>query len=134
MAELLKEHWSATFSNKDVDFKDIDSWWKEDGYSFTKDGPNPSLQDPAPPPIPNHTWALTVEHVEKAIRYSNDSSPGPDGIPYTAWRVLIKTSKHIIFDVSREIELEGPSSPLPDDFNWSFLCCLPLKPAGDTEQ
>eukprot|EP00972_Heterocapsa_arctica_P090036 13283256-Heterocapsa_arctica.AAC.1 len=30
--------------------------------------------------------------------------------------------------------MEGPSSPLPDDFNWSFLCCLPNKPAGGTEQ
>eukprot|EP00972_Heterocapsa_arctica_P025927 3816056-Heterocapsa_arctica.AAC.1 len=32
------------------------------------------------------------------------------------------------------METDGPVSPLPDDFNWSFLCCLPKKPAGETEQ
>eukprot|EP00972_Heterocapsa_arctica_P001804 258646-Heterocapsa_arctica.AAC.1 len=85
MAELIKEHWSATFSKKDVDFKDLDTWWKEDSYSFNTDGAIPPPREPAPPLTPDPTWALTVEHVEKAIRYSNDSSPGPDGIPYKAW-------------------------------------------------
>eukprot|EP00972_Heterocapsa_arctica_P024155 3561011-Heterocapsa_arctica.AAC.1 len=62
MAGLLKEHWSATFSKKDVDFKDLDSWWKEDGYSFEPAGVESSPQEPSPSQTPDHAWALTVEH------------------------------------------------------------------------
>eukprot|EP00972_Heterocapsa_arctica_P070519 10417061-Heterocapsa_arctica.AAC.1 len=62
MGELLKEHWSATFSKKEVDFKDLDSWWKEDSYSFDPDGLQSSPQEPPPPPSHDHSWALTVEH------------------------------------------------------------------------
>eukprot|EP00972_Heterocapsa_arctica_P006805 994235-Heterocapsa_arctica.AAC.1 len=86
MAAFLKELWGATFSKKDVDFKDLDTWWKEDSYSFTSGADKPTVRDTTPPLTPDPTWALTVEHVERAIRYSNDSSPGPDGIPYKAWR------------------------------------------------
>eukprot|EP00972_Heterocapsa_arctica_P080851 11916573-Heterocapsa_arctica.AAC.1 len=67
MASLLKDHWGSTFSKKEVDFKDLDSWWKGDGYSFTKS------KDPSPPPAsPGHptrdpAWTLSVQHVERAI-------------------------------------------------------------------
>ncbi|MFM7980300.1 MAG: hypothetical protein ACKPKO_13390, partial [Candidatus Fonsibacter sp.] len=33
-------------------------------------------------------WGLTYQHVELVVKFSNNSSPGPDGIPYGAWRQL----------------------------------------------
>eukprot|EP00972_Heterocapsa_arctica_P047751 7043150-Heterocapsa_arctica.AAC.1 len=86
MAGLLKYHWSETFSRKEVDFKDLDAWWKDDGYTFNPDHTPTPPHGPPPAVTPDPIWALTVEHVEQAILFSNDSSPGPDGIPYKAWR------------------------------------------------
>eukprot|EP00972_Heterocapsa_arctica_P081877 12066468-Heterocapsa_arctica.AAC.1 len=86
MAALLKYHWGDTFAKKDVDFKDLDTWWKDDGYSFKPEVIDPPPVTAAAPQTPDRAWTLTVEHVERAIRYSNDSSPGPDGIPCKAWR------------------------------------------------
>jgi hypothetical protein len=84
MASLLKDHWGKTFSKKEVDFKDLDAWWQEDGYSFRDNLADPPPDSPPTLPTPDPAWTLTVDHVERAIRYSNDSSPGPDGIPYKA--------------------------------------------------
>eukprot|EP00972_Heterocapsa_arctica_P024328 3588808-Heterocapsa_arctica.AAC.1 len=68
MAALLKDHWGSTFAKKDVDFKDLDSWWKDDGYSFKPEGADPTPVAADPPQIPDPAWTFTVEHVERAIR------------------------------------------------------------------
>jgi len=73
MANTLNEHWSAVFSRKDVCLNKLRSWLV------------------GVPPMSDHLdrrWALKLKHVELAIEQSNASAPGPDGIPYAAWKAI----------------------------------------------
>eukprot|EP00972_Heterocapsa_arctica_P041108 6058847-Heterocapsa_arctica.AAC.1 len=62
MAALLKDHWGATFAKKEVDFKDLNTWWKEDGYSFIPPAFTPSPPVPPAGPPPDPAWTLSVQH------------------------------------------------------------------------
>ena len=70
--------------------------------------------------------------LETAIQYSGNSAPGPDGIPYSAFRksaiargILLQATKHLLHT--------GEMGWIPPDFNYSRLICLPKKPSGHTD-
>jgi len=67
----------------------------------------------------------------KALSLSNNSSPGPDGIPYGAWKALGDTAVDILHGAFSDLILpEGPELLRRDcpDFNASLLFFLPKKP------
>ena len=67
---------------------------------------------------------LQREQVEAAIRHSNNSSPGPDGIPYAAWRRLGDEAVDILFDAAVEMTEEDGFTLLGkvySDLNASLL-------------
>ncbi len=39
-----------------------------------------------PPKQPEETWEIRRHRAAKAIKSSPNTSPGPDGIPFAAWR------------------------------------------------
>ena len=80
MAERLCSHWSAVFADKSVDGDLLDRWLDEE---FPTTRPECDFL----PCTTDSCWKLYMEHIEKAIRLSNDSAPGLDGIPYRAWRL-----------------------------------------------
>ena len=66
---------------------------------------------------------------------SNNSAPGPDGIPYGAWRALGDVAVEVLFGAFSDLILpEGPEMLRRDypDFNSSLLFFLPKKPSGAT--
>ena len=48
-------------------------------------------------------WKVRRRDVRTAIRRSNNSMPGPDGIPYKAWRKLGELGVEIIFGMVKEL-------------------------------
>ena len=76
MAAALRTHWSKVFKAKPITNLEISQQWMRDTpYGFH----NRAWQEES-------KWVVTQGGVEKAIQYSNNSAPGPDGIPYLAWR------------------------------------------------
>ena len=76
---------------------------------------------------------LQREQVEAAIRHSNNSSPGPDGIPYAAWRRLGDEAVDILFDAAVEMTEEDGFTLLGkvySDFNASLLFFCLRKKSG----
>ena len=63
----------------------------------------------------------------ESIRSSNNSTPGPDGIPFAAWRAAPDLSAAVLFGVLDSL-LNGLSPPA--GFNHGFLFLLPKKESG----
>jgi hypothetical protein len=69
MARVLRGHWSAVFADKPVDRAELQHWSR----ATRKHAAAAAGRD--------DDWHVGEEHVLQAILHSNDSSPGPDGIP-----------------------------------------------------
>jgi ribonuclease HI/exonuclease III len=74
-------------------------------------------------PIP----APSLEDVTEAVESSNNSSPGPDGIPFAAWRAAPDLACPLLFNAFNKI-CEG--QPPPSGFNFGLLFLIPKKPSG----
>ncbi len=79
--------------------------------------------------------------VEKAIRRSPSTAPGPDGIPFACWRGLGKLGVDILTDVLGVLCSEGGEAVLAEvgldeegrhPYNEGFLVLLPKHPWGPT--
>ena len=55
-------------------YDNLNDWMSTHPYGFQPDATRRSTQ-----------WRVTRVHMELAIRFSNNSSSGTDGIPYAAW-------------------------------------------------
>ena len=63
--------------------------------------------------------------MELAIHYAHETSPGPDGIPYLAFK-KVPESAPILYEAAKAL-LDGHAPP--DDFNYGFLPSLPAQEA-----
>ena len=66
--------------------------------------------------------------MKKAVRRSSNSAPGPDGVPYLAWRMLGNESIDILFNAAVELMSDDGDSLLAEhlpNFNESLLLLLP---------
>ena len=92
------------------------------------------------PPLPTDParWRVGYKHIKRAITSSNDSAPGPDGIPFLAWRVLSPLSNEILFSVAEALSTPEYQTLLaeayhdisdehPHHYNYSTMTCLPKK-------
>ena len=73
--------------------------------------------------FPVEDFKLCRKHVRRAIDKSNNSVPGPDGIPFAVWRSL----------GFQDMTSEGGPEMTADqyqDFNASLLFFLPRKASG----
>ena len=103
------------FSRKDIAKDKIASWL---------------LEVPSFPPSSDSRWEISRQHVAKAVTAARESSPGPDGIPYKAWKVLGHLSIDVLFDAAKFLQRQDSLQYLPDNLNQAFLVCLPKKPSG----
>ena len=71
--------------------------------------------------------APDLDAVLDSIRSSNNSTPGPDGIPFAAWRAAPALSAAVLFGVLDAL-LRG-TTPC-SGFNHGFLFLLPKKESG----
>ena len=74
---------------------------------------------PVPPDIP---WRLDRVQFREMVARPRVGAPGPDGLPYAAWRVGGTVFMDILFD-AYEAFLGG--APLPDGFNDCLLVFIP---------
>ena len=127
MADVLRDHWAAVFQARGVREELLDSWLQDDLAHREAHGPlHSSLQ---------HV-RMTKRHIERAVRCSNNSSPGPDGIPYEAWRAMGKLSVDVLFCAFQDLSSDTAEAQMDQEypeFNASILHFLPKKPAGQTE-
>ena len=117
--------------------------------------PQPQSQTPLGPlgrpsklrkPLPTGevAWRVRRKDIEQAIRHSGNSAPGPDGIPFKAWRALGPLGVSILHDVAAGLETDAASQHLNSayhefdprlghHYNHSILVCLPKKSTTTTE-
>jgi ribonuclease HI len=69
-------------------------------------------------PVPE----LTLEHIKRAILSSGNSSPGPDGLPFIAYRRTVDVSALVFLNYAKLLR-NSPSDL--DNFNLSTLLLLP---------
>ena len=127
IAKLLKTHWSNIFLAQGIDSVRLKLWLEED-------------QDDRPfaefLPFPADKFKLTKKHIRRAIDHSNNSAPGPDGIPFAAWRKLGPLAVSTLFDAFQDMTAEGGPERMAEqypDFNASLLLFLPKKASGTLE-
>ena len=105
-------------------------------------------------PLPTHAgaWRVRRKDVETAIRHSGNSAPGPDGIPFKAWRALGALGISILYDTAACLESDEAQHLLQEayhdcdnscnnevvnhngthHYNHSILVCLPKKSTSIT--
>ena len=129
MARALRSHWSGVFRRRPMDTGVRQRWLNED------------LSSENLPAIDAAAWRLRREDVEHAVTASTSSAPGPDGVPFLAWRRLGPLGIDILHDVAQTLTAEVPPSEAtlffdgadPDmQFNASLLHFLP-KGQGEQE-
>ena len=76
IASLLRGHWGRVFGKKQIHLDTLGDWILQVGLSFQAAGIEEDVA----------RWQLTQNHIEEAIDKAQDSSLGPDGILYMAWK------------------------------------------------
>ncbi|CAK0898228.1 unnamed protein product [Prorocentrum cordatum] len=98
----------------------------------------------SPEEIARWEWRVSHQDVAHAISHSENTMPGPDGIPFQAWRQLGPLGVDILTRAAWALEREDAEDLLIDGyrdesdesdhfFNLSTLVCLPKKAAGTTD-
>ena len=119
MSDILRRHWSTVFAAEGIDDPTLQNWLAEDDTVRRRDGPrHANMAD----------FRIRRQDVERAVRIAKNSSPGPDGIPYGAWRALGSLAIDALRSAMRDLasvegeRLIGRGYP---DFNESLAFFLP---------
>ena len=124
MARTLREHWSQVFKKRDTDQQLRQQWINEEDEHI----PVSELRH-----TPQQIVPLKV--FKKAIRLTSNTSPGPDGIPFKAWRKLGHFAAEALHLAFVAITGDDGSKLLEEDWqtlNESSMVFLPKKPSGIT--
>ena len=127
MADLLRSHWSEVFAAKGIDEDKLDAWLQDDGRARGAEAPSHHEL---------HSVRVKKRHIRMALKLSNNSAPGPDGIPYGALRALgdlaVETMHGAFQILASDLGPERMRQDYPD-FNASILFFLPKKAVAETE-
>jgi hypothetical protein len=131
MGTILSEHWSEVFRKKGINEELLDAWLAD---IFPPDQPTGL---PAPT---SEKWTVRKKDLAWSIKCARDTAPGPDGIPYTAWRRLGPLALDTLYEamqalatVDGKAQLDSMEDGMPEfghSFNLARLCCLPKKAQG----
>ena len=134
MATALRRHWEDTFSARRLDGNLRREWLREDADS--PDGLHAAVRPLLAKP---EAWELRRADVQKAISQTSSSAPGPDGIPYAAWRRLGPLAASVLFEAAGELSqaygLNSMLQAFPTDdrgnsaFNEAIAVFIPKKTA-----
>ena len=115
MASVLRGHWRDTFTAKGIDEERLQAWLDGDLTARTREGPSHDSMK---------RLKVRKRDIKKALKLSNDSAPGPDGIPYGAWREVVglasKAIHEAFLDLSSDRGQELMQRGYPS-FNESLL-------------
>ena len=93
-------------------------------------------------PTEQRKWQIHRKDIAKAIKISGNSAPGPDGIPYNAWRRSGDLATQIPLDVADTLQSDtgitrlqnmhgNDTRPEGHNFNQGLLICLGKKPHSE---
>lgn len=102
---LISEHWADGFAEQHIDQEAADDILKYSNF-FPDD----------------ISWQLSFEDFLQVVSGRKDSAPGPDSLPYSAWKNASLSILRVIYDAYC-LWLQG--TPLPKWFNESLLWILP---------
>ena len=73
--------------------------------------------------------------ITKAIGEANDNAPGPDGVPFRAWKRVQHIAAPVMRAVAFQLTQMSPTELLETNafFNEAFLICLGKKAAFSQE-
>ena len=120
MADALRRHWTRVFAARRLDGDLRRSWFRVDAarHSGLKAAVRPAVADAG-------MWKLQRRDVRLAVDQSTGSSPGPDGVPYSAWRRLGPLAIDILHEAALELASASGSA--------SLLSAFPLDGDGNTD-
>jgi len=75
-------------------------------------------------------WTLSLEDFSAIISSKADSGVGPDGVPYSAYRITGDIGAEVLYDCYTHIMNGGQPH---DNFNHAFLWCLPKAALTDRQ-
>ena len=108
IAEELKQHWAEVFKVRCVDEPKLAQWLAEEFPEGPPWRANASCTD----------WFISALDIGEAINKAPDTAPGPDGIPYKAWKRLGLLGSSILHKVAKRLVTQNPHD--------QFLCADPL--------
>ena len=132
MAEAQKEHWEDIFQERLVDLKKVKKWLSEEK----------SCQHNMHDKIlggKDDKWKVRPRHIKRAIDMTGQSAPGPDGIPFKAYRNLGLLSQNVLWRALEDLSNPGAEDRLKKymtgpgghcTFNESLMVFLPKKASG----
>ena len=89
MIEILQEHWAEVFQKRGVDEDLLEEWLKQmypqagkDEQRKKRSAGGEQHRTKGLPPEGSGQWDIRRGDLERAIRQSKNSAPGPDGIPH----------------------------------------------------
>jgi hypothetical protein len=130
IAAELRRHWCEVFAERRVDEPALSTWLSE---AEDIDGAFSTLAADA--------WTARREEVARAVKSAPATMPGPDGIPFVAWKrlghlavdtltaaaaVLGQEDAREVLVVAMELDVSTTH-----DFNVGSMVFLPKKPAGN---
>ena len=136
MAQALRSHGRKVFSRRAIDTDLLREWLMS---VFPEGGDGGCAQGI---PWGREEWRVRREDVEGAVKQAGNTMPGPDRIPYKAWRILGDIGVDILFQAAEALQADNASELLcqardlndsedDHDFNLGILCCLPKKTGDD---
>ena len=126
IAPVLASHWREVFTEKGVDKELLQAWLAD----YMNDLPMLHANR-----FKHRRCPLRRHHLLAAISASNNSAPGPDGIPFAAWRRIKSLAATVLTAALHELVSEGGAGNMVDilpDFNAALLHFLPKKVGGHT--
>jgi exonuclease III len=138
MASALRHHWKDTFAARRLDRSRRLAWFRTDAAD--RQGLHAAVQ---PLLVDGEAWRVRRSDVRRAVSMAGSSSPGPDGIPYSAWRLLGPLAIDVLHGALTELSAEqGQESLLaafPGDadgntaFNEATMVFIPKKVSREAQ-
>ena len=128
IAKELRQYWAQVFEHRPHDQHLLQHWIDEE-------------IDASGVPFGDDTdWRIQRKHVAKAIDRAPDTMPGPDGIPYSAWKRFRFIATDIVWEAILALGEEDAAEQLrgmdpntqneAHSFNLGNMVFLPKKIAG----
>jgi exonuclease III len=106
IGQHLTDHWSPIFAAKTIDHHSAARF----------------LEHVQVVPL-DFSWGISGETFANVLTSTGSSSPGPDGVPYGAWRHANQDCHEVLFRLLNDT-LTNPNA-LPEQFNHSHLVFIP---------
>jgi hypothetical protein len=146
MIEVMQEHWAEVFQKQGVDEDLLEEWLKE---MYPQSGRNEQQRkrnaegevhwSKGLPPVDSGQWVIRKVDLERAVKQSKNSAPGPDGIPHKVWKELGEFGVKVLWDALEELHEANAPDLLKEaygtehEFNEGIMVCLPKTATGATE-